>query len=343
MCLYPRLIHNKKYTANKKNGGVIPPILDRRVLQVPVGCGKCLECRKQKAREWQIRLLEDVRHNTNGKFVTLTFSNDSIYDLTMDLREKGYRGEGYELDNAIATIAIRRFSERWRRKFKKSVRRWLITELGHNGTENIHLHGIIWTDKSIEDIRERWNYGWIYPRKETQTPNYVNEQTANYLTKYVTKQDLDHRLYKPKIFTSGGLGAGYMNRDDSKRHEYKGDDTKITYVTRTGHEVALPIYWRNKVWTDEEREKLWLNQLDREERWILGQRICMKKDDKDYFNTLEEARKINKQLGFGDDEKDWNRKRYEEELRKIKQAERLAKGKVQSKRKSSRGGGLGKG
>ena len=38
---------------------------------------------------------------------------------------------------------------------QKSVRHWLITELGHNGTENIHLHGIIWTNKNIEAIGEQ--------------------------------------------------------------------------------------------------------------------------------------------------------------------------------------------
>ena len=48
MCLYPRLIKNPKYKPNKKNGGQVPPILDSRVLAVPIGCGKCLECKKQK-------------------------------------------------------------------------------------------------------------------------------------------------------------------------------------------------------------------------------------------------------------------------------------------------------
>ena len=47
MCLYPRIIQNKKYTKNKKNGGVIPAVFDKRVLVVPAGCGKCMECKKK--------------------------------------------------------------------------------------------------------------------------------------------------------------------------------------------------------------------------------------------------------------------------------------------------------
>ena len=45
MCLYPKLIKNKKYTKNKKNGGIIPTVSDNRVLYVTAACGKCFECR----------------------------------------------------------------------------------------------------------------------------------------------------------------------------------------------------------------------------------------------------------------------------------------------------------
>ena len=84
MCLYPKLIQNKKYTPNRKNGGIVNyegfanGTLDKRVLAVPIGCGNCIECRKQKANEWRVRLLEDVKKHKNGKFITLTFSNEKI-------------------------------------------------------------------------------------------------------------------------------------------------------------------------------------------------------------------------------------------------------------------------
>ena len=163
MCLYPTLIKNKKYIANKKNGGNIPAVSDNRVLYVPVACGKCMECKKKKSRDWQVRLLEDSKHIKNGKFVTFTFSNESIIELHKSLpvytnkNNKKLKLEGYERDNAIAKLGVRRFLEKWRKKHKKSVRHWLITELGHEGTENIHLHGIIWTEHE-EDIDKIWDY-----------------------------------------------------------------------------------------------------------------------------------------------------------------------------------------
>ena len=146
MCLYPKLVDNPKYKVNAKNGGHVPPLKDERVKKVPIGCGYCYECLRKKSNEWRVRLMEELKLRKNGKFVTLTFSDEAFKYLSKKVEGR----EGYTLDNEIATYAVRRFLERWRKKYKKSVRHWLITELGHNGTENVHLHGIIFTD----DINE---------------------------------------------------------------------------------------------------------------------------------------------------------------------------------------------
>ena len=315
MCLYPKPIRNRKYTANKKNGGVIPPVSDIRVLTVAVGCGKCMECMKQKAREWQIRLLEEVRQNPTGRFVTMTFSNESIKELSDEI--KGL--SGYELDNQIATLAVRRFLERYRKKYKTSIRHWLVTELGHTGTENIHLHGILFTNTDLKEIEKIWKYGYMWKGYENggQITNYVGEKTVNYITKYINKVDDDHKEYKSKVLCSPGIGRGYTDRPDAQRNKFKGEDTVETYKTRSGHEMALPKYYRNTIYTEEEREKLWINLLDKNERWVCGERVDISESDKDYLNLLYWHRARNKQLGYGDDKKNWERKRYENERRRM--------------------------
>lgn len=337
MCLYPKLIRNPKYTSTKKNGGNIPPVKDPRVLMVPVGCGKCIECRKQEKTKWQVRLLEDVRHNNNAKFVTLTFSNKSIAELTKEI--KGLKG--YDLDNEIATLATRRFLERWRKKYKKSLRHWFITELGHEGTEHIHMHGIIWSNEELDkkltkhktqlldEAEKVWQYGWIWKGKKRNDgtyQNFVNEKTVNYLTKYVHKIDKDHEYYKAKVLTSAGIGSDYLKREDSNRHAYKGTETKETYKTRTGHEIGMPIYWKNKVWTEEEREQLWLLKLDKQERWICGEKVDISNGEEEYYKLLDWHRQRNKRLGYGDDSINWDKKKYENERRQLKINERILKG-----------------
>lgn len=346
MCLYPRLINNPKYKANKKNGGYIPPINDPRVLYVPYGCGNCIQCRKQKQREWMVRLLEDIKTNNNGKFITLTFSNESIQELTKIANEwtiykKKYKWptvkqhtnkyyklpkpkHGYILDNEIATIAVHRLRERWRKKYKTSLRHWFVTELGHNGTENIHLHGIIWHNEPIEIIDKYWKYGFThkgnYNIKTGKYHNYVNSGTIGYITKYVSKTDLLHQKYKPIILTSPGVGNNYTNTNQSNANKYKDENTNDLYKTSTGHKMTMPTYYKNKIYTDEEKEKLWLQKLDKDTRYVMGTKC---KTEEEYYKLLEVAREKSKALGYGSAAKDYNREEYEHRTRIIKQQKRI--------------------
>ena len=100
-----------------------------RTYYVPVKCGKCLECKQQKQREWIVRLSEEIRNDNKCLFVTLTFNETNL---------KSFQCSD---ENEIATLAVRLFLERIRKKTGKSVKHWLITELGEE-KGRIHLHGL---------------------------------------------------------------------------------------------------------------------------------------------------------------------------------------------------------
>lgn len=308
MCLYPKLIKNRKYLPNKKNGFKPPILKDQRTLYVPIGCGNCIECRKQLSRSWQVRLNEEIKHNQTGVMVTLTFNDESLEELKID-QETGEINEEIE-DNKLATIAVRRFLERWRKKHKKSVRHWLVTELGQTETERIHLHGIIWT-KHKEDIEPIWKYGFITIGNGKHS--YVNEKTVNYIVKYITKIDDTHKGYKSKILTSSGIGHQYTKSIDSRINSYKNIDTLEYYRTKKGTKLNLPIYYRNKLFTEEQREQLWINRLDKNERWVCGNKCNISKDDKEYYNLLNIYRAKNKMLGYGDDSQTWSKESYQQQ------------------------------
>lgn len=320
MCLYPSLVLNPKYKPNKKNGGKIPPVLDKRVLYVPIQCGNCMECKKRKSRDWQVRLQEDIKHNTNAKFITFTFNDESINKLIKQCKLEDIHG--YALDNAIATKAVHLWRERYRKKYGKSPRHWLVTELGHNGTENIHLHGIIWTNESLKSVAELWGYGYVWIGKGEAKTNYVNGKTVNYIVKYISKCDEKHPNYEAKTLTSPGIGKKYTeNEINTNKNKYTETDTDETYRTESGHKIALPIYWRNKLYTEEEREKLWLNKLDKGYRYIGGLKIKAS-DTKEILKALNHYRQENKILGYGTNKIDWDQKKYEEALRELKYEER---------------------
>ena len=190
--------------------------------------------------------------------MTLTFSNKWYAILARYTRIKFKRQlEGYDIDNTIATTATRLFLERWRKKYKTSLRHWLVTELGHNGTENIHLHGIIWTDIPLNTVEKLWSYGWMWKGKGPQNTNYVNEKTVNYIVKYMSKMDEDHKHYKAITLTSPGIGGNYKKTEQIKRNTYsETQETNEKYRTQSGHEMALPIYYRNMIYSDAEKEPL---------------------------------------------------------------------------------------
>jgi len=318
VCLYPRLIRNRKYTVTEKNGGDVPIAKDQRVLSVPVGCGKCMECRKQKSMNWQVRLAEDIRINTNAKFLTFTFSDESLQELDDEQHDDI---DGYYRDNEILSLAVRRFLERWRRTFKKSVRHWLVSEIGGKYTERIHLHGLLWTDESLEVIQERWGYGNVI-LGDGKGEHYVSEQTVNYIVKYISKVDEKHPGYTSKVYTSKGIGANYLVRNDKENNMFKGEETNELYRSKRGVKVALPVYYRNKIYTDDEREDLWLYRLDKEIRYVDGVEVSIKDGLEEYYRLLDHKRRKNKRLGFGDDEKNWEQARYEGERRLLKRLER---------------------
>lgn len=310
MCLYPKLIANRKWIPNKKNGGNPPICKDERTQFVAVGCGKCMECRKQKSRGWSVRLQEEIRTDTKGVFVTLTFSTESLLELAKDIEV-----EGYERDNQICIKATRLFLERWRKRTGKSVKHWLITELGHGRTEHVHMHGIIFTSER-EWIEKTWKYGFVYVGK------YVNSKTVNYCVKYMTKVDAEHKFYIPKVLSSKGIGSNYTNRSEVIKNRFRGENTEETYRVPNGKKLNLPVYYRNKIYTEEEREELWIQKLDKGERWVDGIKA---ESMEHYWQLLKQARDKNRRLGYGNDEKDWNRIRYENQLRDLKFKERISK------------------
>lgn len=308
MCLYPRLILNKKYLPTRKNNFQPPVLKDGRLKYVSVGCGKCIECLKQKAREWKIRLNEELKEQTHAYFVTLTFDCDKLESLMKETKQ----GE----TNALATIATRRFLERYRKKNKVSLKHWLITELGHTGTERIHLHGLLFPKEEMtkEEIEKIWNYGWVF------VGEYVNGKTINYITKYVTKLDTDHKHYVPIILCSSGIGSSYFkSARNTHAHAFNNTRTRGFYKLPDGTILNLPIYYRNHFYTEEQREELWKQKIDKHTIYVLGTPYDISTDEGRhiYEEVLKSAQEYNRLCGYGDDSKEWKKHNYNVTLRML--------------------------
>ena len=320
MCLYPKRYINKKYTATEKNGGVVPappiigtddsgqPIYDKRVLYIEIPCGQCEECRKQKTREWQVRLTEELKNWKYPYFITLTFSPKELEELC----QKSRLGEC----NALCAYAVRHMLERYRKDHKKSLRHWLITELGHEGTERIHMHGLLFSNEPLkfEETKEKdfytwkyWKYGMIY------VGNYCTLRTINYIVKYINKIDEDHKGFNGQILASPGIGSQWLQTLKNKtiEYKYKPHESKDYYLLPNGKKIKLPKYYKNKIYSESEKELIWRDFMDRNEETIAGNTYNQITTDSETIGVIyDKARKINKQLGYGDNSKEWRKKPY---------------------------------
>lgn len=314
MCLYPTFVKNPKYKPNKKNKGKPPVCKDRRLLYIPVKCGCCIECRKEKQREWRVRLEEELR-SSFGYFITLTISQEGIAELE---EKTGLKWK--ENPNEIATKGLRLFLERCRKDTSKSIKHWCVTELGEKN-DRIHLHGIFFGQKSAELIKKHWKYGFSFIGR------YCNSQSVNYMTKYMLKVDTKHPEFKQIVLSSKGIGSGYMDRLDYlwQKQNYKNINV-ATYTFRNGTKMAMPKYYKNKIFTEKEREKMWINNLNRGLLWIYGEKV--KADD---WGTIDNLRSYWQKYGrevMGDDPIAWNamkeRRKEEKQRRAIAEAKKQA-------------------
>lgn len=171
-------------------------------------------------------------------------------------------------ENKVATKAMRLFLERWRKKFKESLRHWMITELGTGDTKRIHLHGIIWCPKEqIMWLRQEWKYGITF------VGQYVNGRTIGYIVKYILKESQD-KSFDPIVLTSPGIGKAYIE-ENRERHKFIGDETETRVKISNGALMRMPTYMKRHIYTEEERRVLWQRQIEKSKKeiWVAGNKI----------------------------------------------------------------------
>ncbi len=70
------------------------------------------------------------------------------------------------------------------------------------------------------------------------------------------------------------------------------------------------------MYSDEERDKLWIEKQERGYRYIMGEKVFVDNEDS-YNNLLEYYQRMGNQL-YGDDPEEWDAARQRERLRKMK-------------------------
>lgn len=268
MCLYPKRILNRRFMPNRKNGYNPPICTDERLRYINVECGKCYECKRKKAREWKVRIAEQLKETPQAIFFTGTFTDERIETLSKkyDIPKENV--------NELATKEVRLFMERLRKYNNgKSIKHWIVTEKGHKSTRRIHIHGIFWHENKQQLswlLKQQWIAGYSYQG------TYVNMKTVNYIVKYMTKTDLDNPEFNGIVLASPGLGKNFINTYDGQKIKYikktEIQRTIETYRLNNGQKIPLPKYYKYKLFTEEERELLWIEKIEEGYSYVMREK-----------------------------------------------------------------------
>lgn len=258
---------NPKYRKAIKLGRPLSGYPDDFYLLVP--CGKCIDCRRKRGKEWRTRLQHEIMYGDfrTVYFITLTFSPEFYEKFQIEVPGSNSFSKR-RVSNDGVSRAVRLFLERYRKRYGRSLRHFFVTERGEKGGR-LHLHGLIFDPEftlHLESSKysgrvvskpydllqlnkafaEIWSYGFTYFEPITQ-------KTVNYVTKYITKYYDYDKEFIPKIFVSPGFGSCFCrNRqmvDWTKK--ISGKDGRFCYVASV--RCALPRYYFEKIYNEAER------------------------------------------------------------------------------------------
>lgn len=203
---------------------------------LPAPCGACPGCRQQRAAAWAFRLQQEQKQHDKSIFVTLTYDEFHVKGseyglLTLDKRD------------------LQTFFKRLRYYNPSGgIRYYACGEYGGQ-TRRPHYHAIIFSAYE-DDVARAWQLGNTHFGE-------VNPRTISYVTKYlckprIGKSDDDDR--QPEFaLMSKGLGLNYLT-DEMRAYHEKGSKSFVTLPG--GLKQALPRYYRDKVFTEAQREEI---------------------------------------------------------------------------------------
>lgn len=205
-------------------------------------CGKCVGCRRDRARDWAVRCVHEAAMHERNSFVTLTYSDEHLPgDYGLDVGD------------------WQKFAKRLRKRMGP-FRFFHCGEYGERGSRP-HYHALIfghdfrdgariiqrephslWSSERLDEV---WGLGRV-------TVGAVNVATASYVAQYCMKKlgTSEYGGRKPPYVTMSrrpGLGAGWYEK-------YAGDVFPSDEVIVEGQRFTPPRFYVEKLSDADQQE-----------------------------------------------------------------------------------------
>lgn len=237
---------------------------------IPVPCGKCPDCVKRRVSQWSFRLLEESKISSSSHFITLTYDSKFV-----PITKNGFM--------SLSKHELQKFMKRLRKANSEKLKYYAVGEYGTD-KKRPHYHILLFNAK-IETIDPAWNMGYIdYGKVEGASVGY----TLKYMSKGRWRPMHCNDDREPQFAVmSKGLGLSYCT-EESKRYHLSDLANHMCCVLRGGQRICMPRYYKEKLYTDEQRKALgfWARKaaLEAEEKAIAH-------GGDTYFRDLWEAQK----------------------------------------------------
>lgn len=252
---------------------------DKYLTHINIPCGKCGRCIQRKKMEWSFRMVNEMIHSKIAYFVTLTFAPEHVpynkygrktlietrkQDLEIWKTQLGRKRITKKMKQQCLDRSLQGFCKRVRQNQRRTditiesltngltpydkIKFFGCGEYGENNTKRPHYHLILY-NASIQAIEKSWTLGGIHIAPAT-------EADIAYVTKYMDKSINEEKnkqiMRTPEFHTmSEGIGKHYIDKNKSWHKR----NLDILYVTnQAGIKIPMPKYYREKLFTDEERK-----------------------------------------------------------------------------------------
>lgn len=256
-CVHPFQIKNPKYDKRRPVS-----ILNPEFFTVP--CGKCGLCLQHRRDQWRFRLEAEANNSTSGYFITLTYDDSHI-----------------PMDSKPSKRHLQLFLKKFRKRISgHHIKYFVVSEYGEQ-TERLHYHMLLFDypgsyNHLIKDLQRTWQYcdpeHFTYPG----VIGLVTPSSIAYVCKYClnTIQDLpltrdeilEHEIFGTPLrevkrnimLCSKGIGKSYLT--PAMEYYLQQQANGQGFINQRFR--SLPRYYRDKVYDDEMKLKIYEKGLD---------------------------------------------------------------------------------
>lgn len=226
-----------------------------------VPCGKCNFCLQSRRLDWTFRIAQEWKVSSTSYFLTMTYEDEQL---------------PHRIDSHLPTLVKEHhvlFMKRLRKWNPIPIRFYMVGEYGTE-TQRPHYHYIIFNlvDDVVSQIDMIWQLGFVRVDK-------VAFASIHYVTKYHVNRFGDYKGRDPPFCAMSrrpGIGTNYLR---THLHWHRVD--MKNYVQVNGILGRLPRFYKEKIFTDLERQRLAIEALRLGDLKYLEEveRLCRFSDD----------------------------------------------------------------